>query len=81
MTTQELAYAEIERLVNSFKEMPAAQRKGLNEMQTLGYILPLSNKTPFARSGTIMQIGTVVPLLVREPQYLSKQSRILNNNE
>lgn len=42
MTTQELAYTEIERLVKSFKDMPAAQRKGLNEMQTrLGYILPL----------------------------------------
>ncbi len=42
MTTQELAYSEIERLVKSFKDMPAAQRKGLNEMQTrLGYILPL----------------------------------------
>lgn len=42
MTTQQLAYAEIERLVNSFKDMPAAQRKGLNEMQTrIGYILPL----------------------------------------
>src|SRR5215216_3516771 len=42
MTTQELAYTEIERLVSSFKKMPATQRKGLNEMQTrLGYILPL----------------------------------------
>jgi hypothetical protein len=42
MTTQETAYTEIERLVKSFKDMPAAQRKGLNEMQTrLGYILPL----------------------------------------
>lgn len=54
MTTQETAYAEIERLVKSFKDMPAAQRKGLNEMQTrLGYILP-------EVSGTIMQIGTLV---------------------
>jgi len=42
MTNQELAFSEIERLVKSFKDMPAAQRKGLNEMQTrLGYILPL----------------------------------------
>lgn len=42
MTTQELAHTEIERLVTSFKNMPASQRKGLNEMQTrLGYILPL----------------------------------------
>jgi predicted type IV restriction endonuclease len=42
MTDQELAYTEIERLVKSFKDMPASQRKGMNEMQTrLGYILPL----------------------------------------
>src|SRR6266540_4899608 len=42
MSNQEAAYSEIERLVKSFKSMPAAQRKGLNEMQTrLGYILPL----------------------------------------
>ena len=42
MTAQDTAYTEIERLVKSFKAMPAAQRKGLNEMQTrLGYILPL----------------------------------------
>jgi hypothetical protein len=42
MTEQELAYTEIERLVKSFKGMPAPQRKGMNEMQTrLGYILPL----------------------------------------
>src|SRR5215211_3632502 len=42
MTTQELAYTEIESLVKSFKSMPASQRKGMNEMQTrLGYILPL----------------------------------------
>ena len=34
MTTQETAYAEIERLVTSFKDMPAAQRQGMNEMQT-----------------------------------------------
>ena len=34
MTNQELAFSEIERLVKSFKDMPAAQRKGLNEMQT-----------------------------------------------
>ena len=42
MTTQELAYAEVERLIKNFKSMPASQRKGMNEMQTrLGYILPL----------------------------------------
>jgi predicted type IV restriction endonuclease len=42
MTTPELAYTEIEKLVTNFKSMPATQRKGLNEMQTrLGYILPL----------------------------------------
>jgi len=39
---QELAYTEIEKLITNFKNMPAAQRKGLNEMQTrLGYILPM----------------------------------------
>jgi hypothetical protein len=42
MTSRELAYSEIERLVKNFKGMPAAQRKGLNEMQMrLGYILAL----------------------------------------
>ena len=42
MTTQELAYTEIERLVTSFRNMPASQRRGLNVMQTrLGYILPM----------------------------------------
>ena len=42
MTTQELAYTEIQRLVTSFKNMPASQRRGMNEMQTrLGYILPM----------------------------------------
>lgn len=39
---QELAYTEIEKLITNFKNMPAAQRKGMNEMQTrLGYILPM----------------------------------------
>jgi len=42
MTAQELAYTEVERLVANFKNMPASQRRGMNEMQTrLGYILPL----------------------------------------
>ena len=42
MTTKELAYSDIERLVTNFKNMPASQRRGMNEMQTrLGYILPL----------------------------------------
>lgn len=39
---QELAYTEIQKLIANFKNMPAVQRKGLNEMQTrLGYILPM----------------------------------------
>lgn len=42
MTTQELAYTAIERLVQNFISLPATQRKWMNEMQTrLGYILPL----------------------------------------
>ena len=42
MTTQDPAYTEIQRLVTSFKSMPACQRRGMNEMQTrLGYILPM----------------------------------------
>jgi len=42
MTTPELAYAEIEKLVTRFKGLKAQERKGMNEMQTrLGYILPL----------------------------------------
>ena len=42
MTNQETAYNEIEKLIKNFKDMPAAQRKGMNEMQTrLGYILPM----------------------------------------
>jgi len=42
MTTQEMAYAEVEELVKGFKTLPAAQRKSMNEMQTrLGYILLL----------------------------------------
>lgn len=42
MTNQETAYNEIERLVKDFKNMPATQRKSMNEMQTrLGYILPM----------------------------------------
>jgi len=42
MTTKELAYTAIEKLVTNFKSMPASQRKGLNEMQTrFGHILPL----------------------------------------
>jgi hypothetical protein len=34
MTTQELAYTEIERLVKDFKCLRAPHRKGMNEMQT-----------------------------------------------
>ena len=50
MATQEFAYSEIEKLVRNFKEMPASQRKGLNEMQTrLGYILPFICTSPNAR--------------------------------
>lgn len=42
MTNQDAAYSEIEKLVENFKKIPAAQRKGMNEMQTrLGYILPM----------------------------------------
>ncbi len=42
MTIQELAYTEVEKLVEGFKNLSASQRKGMNEMQTrLGYILPL----------------------------------------
>jgi type I restriction-modification system DNA methylase subunit len=42
MTAQDLAYTEIEKLVTNFKNIPAPQRRGMNEMQTrLGYILPL----------------------------------------
>ena len=42
MTAQELAYNEIEKLITNFKNIPASQRRGMNEMQTrLGYILPL----------------------------------------
>jgi type I restriction-modification system DNA methylase subunit len=42
MIERETAYSDIENLVAKFKHMPAAQRKGLNEMETrLGYILPM----------------------------------------
>ncbi|MGC1375216.1 MAG: N-6 DNA methylase [Anaerolineales bacterium] len=42
MSTPDLAYTQIESLVHKFKAMPAAQRRGMNEMQTrLGFILPL----------------------------------------
>jgi len=42
MTTQEFAYAEMEKLVANFKNLLTTQRKGMNERQTrLGYILPL----------------------------------------
>jgi type I restriction-modification system DNA methylase subunit len=42
MTTQDLAYAEIKKLVENFRNLSGPQRKGMNEMQTrLGYILPL----------------------------------------
>ena len=60
MTTQELAYTEIEKLVTNFKSMPASQRKGMNEMQTrLGHVLPPTNQTRFARSSAIIQVRTV----------------------
>jgi hypothetical protein len=32
MTTQELAYTEIERLVINFKNMPGSQRSGMDEL-------------------------------------------------
>ncbi len=40
MTTQEAAYTEIERLVKSFKDMPAAQRKKINEMHNTNSRIP-----------------------------------------
>ena len=61
MTAQDTAFEEIERLVKSFKDMPAAQRKGLDEMKTrLGYILPLTKQTRFARSDAIIRVRIVV---------------------
>jgi len=70
MTTQETAFVEIERLVKSFKDMPAAQRKGLNEMQTrLGHVLPLTNQTRFARNGAIILVRIVIALLPCEPRF------------
>jgi type I restriction-modification system DNA methylase subunit len=42
MTAPETAYAEVQRLVQRFKAIPAAERKGMNENATRqGYILPL----------------------------------------
>jgi hypothetical protein len=42
MTTLGTAYAEIQKLVQRFKSLPAAERKGMNENATRqGYILPL----------------------------------------
>jgi hypothetical protein len=34
MTTQELAYIQVEKLVKDFKSLPAPQLRVLNEMQT-----------------------------------------------
>lgn len=34
MAAIELAYSEIEKLITNFKNIPAPQRKGMNEMQT-----------------------------------------------
>jgi type I restriction-modification system DNA methylase subunit len=42
MTLLETAYTQIEQLVQRFKSLPAAERKGMNENATRqGYILPL----------------------------------------
>jgi type I restriction-modification system DNA methylase subunit len=42
MTASETAYAEVQRLVQRFKAISAAERKGMNENATRqGYILPL----------------------------------------
>jgi len=42
MTTPDLAFSEVQKLVQRFKSLPAAERKGMNENATRqGYILPL----------------------------------------
>ena len=42
MTTPEVAYTEIEQLVQRFKFLSASERRGMNEHATRqGYILPL----------------------------------------
>jgi hypothetical protein len=42
MTNPELAYAEIEKIIAKFKNMPVTQRRQLNENATrLGFILPM----------------------------------------
>src|SRR6266545_2527411 len=55
MSNQEAAYSEIERLVKSFKSMPAAQRKGLNEMQTRLGISCLCSKRLAGTQATSMK--------------------------
>jgi adenine-specific DNA-methyltransferase len=42
MTTSEIVYSQIEKLVHKFKALSAAERKNMNENATRqGYILPL----------------------------------------
>ncbi len=42
MTIPETTFAEIQKLVQHFKSLPAAERKGMNENATRqGFILPL----------------------------------------
>ena len=42
MNTPETAYPEIEKLVHKFKNMPARERRAMNEYATRqGFILPL----------------------------------------
>jgi len=82
MTSQEQAYSEIERLLKSFKGMPAAQRKGLNEMQTrLSYVLPITNQTHFAKNGTIMQIRAQFHRYRRVNHTCAKPPSVSNRNE
>ena len=60
MTPTNLAYTEIERLVKNFKNIPASQRRGMNEMQTrLGYILPLFKALGWETSN-INKVGSLV---------------------
>jgi len=61
MTTFELAYAEIEKLVKGFEARPAAQLKSMSEMQTRpGYLLPLFKALGWDTSN----INEVSPILV-----------------
>jgi len=42
MTMPDLAFSEVQKLIQRFKSLPAAERKGMNENATRqGYILSL----------------------------------------